>query len=88
MRIFLLGLALIVSTASAQPGIPYKLVLTWSAGGVTVADYPSAARCAAAQRALEAEAERRKQRAQEQSERSGGMIVGGPWIVYGVCIPG
>jgi hypothetical protein len=79
---------LFAQSALAQTAAPYKLVVAWSVGGVTVIDYPNATRCAAALRALEAEAERRQQKAAERAALNGAALVGSPWTVYGVCIPG
>ena len=82
------ALAALAVPASAQAPAPHKLILTWSAGGITVVDYPSASRCASAQRAVEAEGQRRTEAARVTAEKSGGMIVGSPWIVYAFCVPG
>lgn len=77
--------------ANAQQAGSSKLVLTWSQGGITTIDYPTQARCRAAADAVQAEADRRlvdsQRRAQDRAQQ-GIMQTGGPWVVYGFCIPG
>ena len=88
----LASMLLIIGTdASAQVAGPSKLVLTWSQGGITTIDYPTQNRCRAAADAVQAEADQRladsQRRAQERA-RQGIIQTGGPWVVYGFCIPG
>lgn len=96
LRIILMALATVsfmggASSAQAQQA-PFKLVLTWAQGGLTVVDYPNAARCRAAQMAVEAEADRRRAEVAENAARrqreTGEITIGSPWVVNAFCIPG
>lgn len=86
--VLLIALAALAAPASAQMPLPHKLVLTWSVGGITVVDYPSASRCAAAKRAVDEERQRRIREAEDQAAQSGATLIGAPWVVSGFCIPG
>lgn len=79
---------LIPASVGAQAG-PYKLVLTWSQNAITVVDYPSAARCEQARRAVEAERDRRIEEVKRRPPPvQGAITIGQPTTVYGFCIPG
>ena len=87
MRLALFALALVAAPAYAQGG-GYKLVLSWAQGGITVIDYPNSARCDAARKAVEADAKRRFDEGQARAAREGTVMVGSPWTLYALCIPG
>lgn len=84
----LIALSALAAPVAAQTPLPHKLVLAWSVGGVTVVDYPSASRCAAAKRAVDEERQRRISEAEDRAAQSGATLVGSPWVVSGFCIPG
>lgn len=88
MKTLLAVVALLASAPSYGQSASTKLILTWSQGGIVVVDYPSAARCEQARQAIEAERERRVAEAERSAARRGGTLVGAPWAVYGICIPG
>nr|ART39569.1 J441 [uncultured bacterium] len=78
---------LLAAVAAAQPA-PYKLILAWSQGGVTVIDYPSAARCEQARTIVDAERDARVEGAKRRAAAQGGVLTGAPWNLYALCIPG
>lgn len=77
----------LASQSDAQQTTPYKLVVAFDRGGVTVIDYPSAARCERARVAIYADFQERLQRAQE-STAPGAIVTGSPYHFEAVCIPG
>lgn len=82
-----LAAVLLPAAAVAQAG-SYKLVLTWSQGGITVVDYTSQERCERALRAVEAARLARIAEAERRAAAQGAKLVGAPWTVQGFCIPG
>lgn len=86
MRVTLALLLLSIPSASIAQAGSYKLIITWYQAGMVVVDYPSAARCEAARRAVEAEVAKR------QRETVANLPPGG--IIFGTsangafCIPG
>ena len=88
MRPVIALLALAVSAPAVAQSGAYRLILTWSQGGITTVDYPSAARCEMARRAVEAEREARITAAERRSAAQGGIMTGAPWTIYALCIPG
>jgi hypothetical protein len=74
------------SLAQTQVG-PYRLVITYTPGGIAVIDYPSAAQCDRARAGLEADRARRTQEASANAPQ-GAVVVGTPYHLRGVCIPG
>lgn len=85
MRCLAALLAIIPTTALAQ-AVPYKLVVSWGQGGVTITDYPNAARCEIGRRAVEQEVARRN-RAFLATLPPGSTMVSGP-TNGAFCIPG
>jgi histidinol phosphatase-like enzyme len=80
-----LALAMIAAPASAQ-SVPFKLVISWNQGGLAVVDYPNAARCEQARRAVMAQVER------QQNETLARLPPGSQLVSPGsngaFCIPG
>jgi Skp family chaperone for outer membrane proteins len=83
----MLALALLATPAvTFAQSAPFKLVITWVDAGVVVVDYPSAARCDAARKAVQAEVDRRS-RESAQALPPGAIVVGkSPNGAF--CIPG
>lgn len=88
-------ISLAIALALAQTGPwtkyqsgPQKLIVTWAQGGVSVIDYPSYDRCQRAREAVEQESARRVADAASRATERGGQLVGSPWTVYALCIPG
>jgi hypothetical protein len=79
--------AVLATSAAAQQGLPHKLVITYSPGGVVVVDYPSRARCEQARQVLEQDTKDRAREARENAP-SGAVVVGKPYHLRGVCLPG
>ena len=88
MRWLLLATTLFVSTPANAQTTPYKLVILWGNSGISVVDYPSAARCDAARQALDRRKERERELRKVEKLPGGGMIVPAPWQMEMVCIPG
>ena len=84
--LFVSAVLLAPVSAAAQASGPYKLIITWYQAGVVVIDYPTAARCEQARRAVEAEVQRRA-RQNLAAMPEGSRILGAP--AHGAfCIPG
>ena len=81
------GLALLAAPAGAQQAGPFKLILAWGNGQTAplVIDYPSQARCQAALDAVERAAAAREQGAARTPRP--GIVIGGPVVIYAICIP-
>lgn len=74
--------------AADQPSLsPYHLVISYSPGGVTSIPYPSSERCERGRRALEIDVQRRIEKRNKNSP-PGAVVVGTPYHLQGVCIPG
>lgn len=75
--------------AAMSPSTPhhYKLVITYSPGGVTVIDYHSLRECEVAKRELDRDTQRRVEDSQRRTP-PGGVTIGTPYHLTGVCIPG
>lgn len=78
-------LALFSTPAFAQAA-PYKLVIVWYQSSLTVIDYPSAARCEAARKAVMDEVKRRNEQADAEMPPGAVRIGRSPNSAF--CIPG
>ncbi len=73
---------------SAQEVRPFKLIVTWGDNGVFVTDYPSKARCLAAEQAVQLRARTEQQSRKPEFLEGGGVIVPPHWRMEAMCIPG
>ena len=73
--------------ATAQQAMPFKLVVAFDRGGVTVVDYPSAARCERARVAIYSDFQERLDRSRANAA-PGAIITGSPYHFEAVCVPG
>jgi hypothetical protein len=80
-----LGMAMTCGSASAQTGA-FKLVIVWHQSGLAVVDYPNAARCEAARKAVEAAAEKKSR--DTLATLPPGYERIGPPANLSFCIPG
>jgi hypothetical protein len=83
----LISAALLAMPAGAQNARPAKLIIIHS-GSVAVTDYPSMARCEAAQAYIAAMVERANANRQTQQLPGGGVIVEMPLSFRTYCISG
>ena len=81
------SLAVFAMPAFAQSA-PFKLVILWGDSGVSVVDYPTAARCEAAKAALERRKDQEIEKRKPERTPGGGLIIPRPWIMETICIPG
>lgn len=77
----------LVDPADAAEPAPYHLVITYTPGGVTSVPYSTAERCERGRRALDADLQRRIEK-RDANAPSGAVVVGTPYHLRGVCIPG
>ena len=87
MKLLLIASVFVASAAGAQTGYGVKLIVTYSPGGLLIVDYPNHERCERARLALVADAEKRKVEAKDNAPQ-GAVLVGGPFVLRGVCVPG
>ena len=85
LKYVVLGALLLAASARAQAPTPYKLVVAFDRGGMTVVDYPNAARCERAKLAIDADFQ---QRMQKSRDTYGSNVTGSPFHFEAVCVPG
>ncbi|WP_419809180.1 hypothetical protein [Sphingomonas sp.] len=88
MKRFALSAFLLSVPVVAQQPAAYKLVIVVGAGGTTVVDYPSAARCQRAADALEAEWRRQYEIAKAEPRQPNVYLTGPAFTAFAFCIPG
>ncbi|PKP64685.1 MAG: hypothetical protein CVT85_09855 [Alphaproteobacteria bacterium HGW-Alphaproteobacteria-7] len=84
----LMATFLLAATPANAQSVPYKLILIHGENGITVIDYPSAARCEAARSAIQRIVDQENKGKEPQILPGGGVIFPTLLIMKAYCIPG